>query len=268
MSKNISVISTLLRLMNGSQKKDNNYDIANLMVKNFHRIPKMTINDLADACYVSAASISRFIRLIGFENYTDFRNACNSALDIQDTDYSSYVVKAAKEDIEPIFKRYTSNVTENLDFTLDNLDYKQFERIGEDIFKANDIAFFGLEYAFFLGQHFQVKMAQMNKLVKLGLTTEEQQEIAKTLNKNSVAIIVTLEGGFLFRNEDILNILKKNNVKVVCITMNNNIKLLKDTDEVVVCNKYNSNTEGRITLLYVLELFLMYYCINYKMINQ
>ena len=50
--------------------------------------------------------------------------------------------------------------------------------------------------------------------------------------------------------------------------MNNNSKLLRDVDEILVCNKDNSSTQGRITLLYMIELILMNYCINYKNLNK
>lgn len=45
--------------------------------------------------------------------------------------------------------------------------------------------------------------------------------------------------------------------------MNIQNKLMKEVDEVVICSKQNNDTEGRISLLYTMEVIIMYYCINY-----
>lgn len=64
-----------------------------------------------------------------------------------------------------------------------------------------------------------------------------------------------------------MEILKEKHVTIVAMTMNENTKLMKDVDEILICNKENSNTEGRITLLYMIEILLMYYFVNYQMYN-
>lgn len=129
------------------------------------------------------------------------------------------------------------------------------------------MAFFGLEFATLLGQHFQVKMASMNKLVRLGLTYEEQKVIAANLHEGALVFVASLEGGYFYRNDEVMEILKEKHVTIVAMTMNENTKLMKDVDEILICNKENSNTEGRITLLYMIEILLMYYFVNYQMYN-
>ena len=83
-----SVLSILLRYVNGQYKKDTNYDIALALLTHYSEIPKKTINEISDLCYVSPASISRFVKLIGFHSFQEFKNACLNTLDISKTDYS------------------------------------------------------------------------------------------------------------------------------------------------------------------------------------
>lgn len=261
------VSSILLRYINNGHKKDNNYDIAKAMLDNFNDIPRMTIHDLADRCYVSPASISRFIRNIGYDSYTSFKKECRESFGI-DVDYSKDISNSLPNEIEEVFTKYTESVKENIAYTLEDIDVDQMNRISELIYKSNDIALFGLEFATLLGQHFQIKMASMNKFVKIGITYDEQKEIAESLSDGSLVFIISLEGGYFYRGDEVFNFLKKKNVTIVAITMNNNSKLLRDVDEILVCNKDNSSTQGRITLLYMIELILMNYCINYKNLNK
>ena len=91
-----SVLSTLLRYVNGQYKKDTNYDIALALLTHYSVIPEKTINELSELCFVSPASISRFVKLIGFHSFQEFKNACLNTLDISKTDYSPQIIKADK----------------------------------------------------------------------------------------------------------------------------------------------------------------------------
>lgn len=257
------VLSTLLRLINQSDKKGNAYDIAKALLDHYHEISELTIHELADACYVSSASLSRFVHAIGYEHYSDFKQACKKNIGIE-VDYANDVSKARMEDMQPILKRYTSNIKQNIEYTLDQLDYEQLERICRKMFEAKELAYFGLEFATLLGQHFQIKLASMNKLLRLGMTYEEQKEIASSLHEGALVFVASLEGGYFYRGDEVMDILRRKKCKVIALTMNEHSKLMKDVDEMLLCNKENSNTEGRITLLYMIELILMVYFVNYQ----
>lgn len=258
------VLARLLRIVNGQLKKDANYDIALNILTHYSEITSYTINDLADKCFVSTASISRFIRLLGFNSFVDFKVACQNTLKISQTDYSLETSKAQKEDVEPIFANYTKHVTDNIEYVFKNLDYSQLNRICETMKSCDEILFLGLEFSTILGQHFQNRMALMNKYIKLGISYEEQLELAKSMKPNGVVVIATVEGGYFYRNNDIVDELINKNAYIIVLTMNNNMKIMKDVKEIVLCSKGNSDTEGRISLLYCIEIIIMYYFINYS----
>jgi len=259
-----SVLSMLLRYVNSQYKKDANYDIALCLLHHYDEIGNMTINEMADICYVSSASISRFIKLLGFQSFHEFKNACKNTLEIANTDYSLEVSKAKKDDIEPIFARYTQHVIDNIEYSYQQLNYEQIDRICHFIYESNQVIMLGFEFSTLLAQHIQSRFALMNKYVRIGFSYEEQLEAAKELNENSTVLIATVEGGYFYRNDEIINVLNEKKAKIVVLTMNTQSKLMKEVDEVIICGKENSDTESRVSLLYVLELLVMYYCINFS----
>ena len=263
MPKGISIMSQLLSCLNYGDEKEINRDIAKIILTNYYKIPKLTIYDLADLCYVSASSITRFIRSIGYDSYKVFKNEIGNSLDI-DVDYSKNINIATSEDLKPIYQRYTDNVIENIRYTFEHIDYEQFQRVTEMIYQANEIALFGLEYANYVGIHFQNKMASLNRFIQLGVTDEKQLELANQLSEGSLVFIVTLEGSYFFRHSEVFDILVKKNCKIVAISMLTSGKFINYCDEVILCNKTNSDTEGRITLMYMIELIIMVYYINYS----
>jgi len=263
MAKGISVVSQLLSYVNYGEAQGVDREIASGILENYNLIPKLTIYELADLCFVSASSITRFIRSIGYDSYKNFKNEVETTLKI-DVDYSKKVNLATSEDLQPIFQRYTENVLENIRFTFNNLDYEQLHRICEMIYQANQIGFFGLEYANQIGFHFQNKMASLNKIIKLGVTDEKQQELAQELQEGALVFIVSLEGSYFYRHTEIFDMLARKNCHIIAISMVTTGKFVNYCDEVILCNKTNSNTEGRITLMYMIELILMAYYINFS----
>lgn len=263
MPKGISIMSQLLSIVNYGDSKEVNEDIARTILQNYNKIPDLTIFDLADLCFVSSSSITRFIRTMGYNSYKEFKNEISHTLKI-DVDYSKKVNMASAEDLQPIYRRYTENVIENIQYTFDNIDYRQLNRVCEMLYQAKEIALFGLEYANYVGIHFQNKMASLNRFIQLGVSDEKQLELAKKLAPNSLVFIISLEGSFFYRNNEIIDILTDKNCKIVAISMLTSGKFIDMCDEVLLCNKTNSNTEGRITLMYTIELIIIYYYVNYS----
>lgn len=262
MIKGISIMARLLNFVNFGDGKASEYDVARMIVKHYHDIPHLTIYELADLCFVSASTITRFVRKLGYSSYKEFKDEIASTIAI-DVDYDKKVVHAKETDLQNIFQMYTQNVIENIRFTFENIDYEQLERIAKMLHEASSIAFFGLEYANYAGLHFQNKMSAFGRFVQIGTSDKKQLELSQSLTQDSLAIIVSLEGSFFYHHDDIMNVLAAKHCKIISLTMLNVGKVLQYSDEVVHINKTNNSTEGRITIMYFLELLIMNYYICY-----
>ncbi|MGJ7911075.1 MurR/RpiR family transcriptional regulator [Neobacillus sp. LXY-1] len=64
----------------------NEKDLYNYIIRNMEEVKKSTIRDLAAKCYVSPATIIRFLRKIGFSGYSDFI----AILKFTDTDHEEF----------------------------------------------------------------------------------------------------------------------------------------------------------------------------------
>lgn len=262
MEMRTSVLSLLLRYVNNREKRDNNYHIAKAMLDHFDQISNMTIYDLSEVCFVSTAAISRFIRQLGFSTFTAFKEACAEKIDITN-DYSSKYSAAAQEAYPEFVQQFTGNIQANVQLIAEQLDFDQFHRINESIHDANDVGVFGLEFASFLAQHFQIKMAELNKYVRIGLTKEEQLTAAQEMAEGSTALIFSLEGGYFYYNEKILATLKEKKIKIIVFTLKKTAMIERTADEIVLCGTHNENTEGRLSILYIMELLIYQYFLHY-----
>lgn len=258
-----SIISVLLKYLNNSEPSKVNYTIAEGLLKNFEKVSTTSIHSMAQLCFVSSSSLSRFVKKIGFHSYIEFKEKCQDEINIE-VDYSSKIKKATSNELSSIFRYYTTNIIENVEYNFDLLKYEELLEICQLIHDAPDVAFFGLEFANVIGLHLQIKLAECNRFVQLKRNGSKDIELAQNLSENSVAIIASLEGGYFYRHEEVIKELKKKNIKIISITMQHNSKLFRDVDYFMFCNKHNSETEGRISLLHMIEILIMTYYINYK----
>lgn len=260
-----TLLARLLRFVN-TQNKDINHDIACIMLKHYDELSCMTINELADICFVSTASISRFVKALGYDSILEFKEESKNTLQIKKTDYSPSFIKSDKKDISHLFDLYTNNVIKNIISAKESLGYEQLDNICQTIKSSNEVLILGLEFSTLLSQHIQNRFALMDKFVEVALSFEEQLEAANQLKEGSTVIILSLEGGFFYRREEVINILRRKNVKLILITMFAKSKLINEFEnkQIILCGNNNDNTEGRVAMLYILEIIIMYYCIYYS----
>ena len=127
-----------------------------------------------------------------------------------------------------------------------------------------EVLVLGLEFSTLLAQHIQNRFALMNKYITVAISNDEQLEAAHNLKENSVVIILSVEGGYFYRHSEVIQILLEKNIKLIVLTMNNHNKMINEfIDKVILCSQDNTNTESRMSLLYSLEIIIMYYCIYF-----
>ena len=101
------------------------------------------------------------------------------------------------------------------------------------------------------------------------MDSERQLECAKTLNKESVAVIITVNGHFSTSGHKILQYIKKSRCKVVLITSNPNLDInIPITHRILLGSGKNTKT-GKHSLLTLMELMsLRYYCMYYPSLEE
>ena len=70
----IDMLYILMTYVNISTNQDMYYTIAHTVLTNLNKIPTIGINELADLCYTSPATISRFCKDINCKNFAAFKH--------------------------------------------------------------------------------------------------------------------------------------------------------------------------------------------------
>lgn len=176
-----NLIIILLSTLNDEPKGSNNYKIAKYMIENMRDLEEYSLTDLAQACYVSNSSISRFCRDIGLKDFNALKNqiakfSVESARLKRKFDYEKY-------ESSSMFQSYVKNVISNLNYFLENDIEKQINTLVQEISSYQKIAAFGYMHLKVLPAIYSSICKQVVNLSFLVLISKIRQTILLTLMK-------------------------------------------------------------------------------------
>lgn len=214
--------------------------VADYVIANKEKVLSMTLNQLADATYVSTATVSRFCRKLGEKNFNDFK--VHFAKESQENELTSvdFNMSFKKEDntdtivhnMSEIYKQTVAST--NLVLDLDELDK------AIDIFeKTQIIDVYAVGDSFLSALMFQHKMTVINKIVNLKHISTEQYQQAMHSNKNTVALVISYSG----ESDEIKKVVERillNKGTIIAITSLNDSYLRGKADICLsMCSKEN-----------------------------
>lgn len=91
-----SLADRLLSFVSTTPERDANYDIAVTLLKHYPQLKGMTLGQIANLCYTSKASISRFCRFLGMDSFKAFQAWLEQDFTMR-TDYSRQFYTAAQQ---------------------------------------------------------------------------------------------------------------------------------------------------------------------------
>lgn len=223
------IIDKLNNYINNHGISDINYNIALFLINNMGNIETYNITELSKECYVSQATVSRFIKKLGFEDYNSLKSECLNYMD-------------------EIKKK---RIKESTDIELLNKDLKLFdnkfneidiENIVETLKKYNKIYISGLNYCYLMAQYFQMEYFSLeNVTIKV---IEDNEEI-QNIEKGSLLIVLTTTGNYFNINRIVKEYIRNSNCEKILISirdLDGKIKNLFDKKYILNMNSNIKNS--------------------------
>ena len=200
---NFNVLTSLLSIMN--QNDDSNVDcvLAKYLLEHIREVPKMSIYDLSDACYVSRSSIHRFVKSCGFNTFGEFKKASMSAEEhqqrfIQYTDYTDYP------------EHLRDQTMQMMDDVTQIINSKGFHSIISAIHDSDEVVFLVADDSSSPIRVFQQQMTAVNKLIRVITSSNTNRSMIDTLTDKDLLVVCSISGNFaIMINDEILNLKTK-----------------------------------------------------------
>lgn len=266
-----SLFYRLIIFLDTANESDTNYNIAWYMAHNFSKVSKMGISQLAKECYVSPATISRFCRALGYENYAHLKQECHSFAS-NSKKFNNLInvpLKMMKDKPKECTKYYSDQICDTISKLSNRLNWNIIDKVLKAIHDSDSVAFFGTQFSHSAALHFQTDLLMLGKFTMAYMETERQIECAKVLDENSVAVIITVNGYFVRNASKILQYLKKSRCKVIIITSNPDLEIGINVDYKIILGDREQCKIGKHVLLTAIELMsLRYYALYYPDIKK
>lgn len=191
------LVENLVNYINLMEDEHAFVNIAEYIILHMKDIIHMRLEDLADTCYVSTATISRFCRFFGFGSYTDLRLACQKELDMNEWRKRTVLEPADKyPDLKHQFEDYAQIIGAELNQTAAALDTEEIFGLIQMIDKTEDVVFLDINFALLYAQDLQRVLALQNKFVRCYTRPEKQVDCIRSLKKESLVVAFAVDLGF------------------------------------------------------------------------
>lgn len=251
------ILHELISIMNETDKDETYHNLARILVENIDKIKNMSITQLADLCYVSSATISRFCRELGFQNFSAFKTALEGSYGFE-VDYNNEY-KDSHVSIKDKINYLQNETLDSLKSINNAINIDDLLELVKTIHDTKNIVFFSQSHYQFLALYLQQRLALFKKIIYIDVEQRRQISRAEQMDENSLAIIYSPRGqSFTFSR--VSSLLSKNKTKTILITQNNLISNKSRYDKVINIGGTSENNLGLISYLYFIDqLILIYY---------
>lgn len=219
----VDILYTLMSFINISSSNDMHYVISKHILLNLEKVPTMSIGELANLCYTSPATISRFCKDMNCPNFATLKKELAIALQIaQDEIHLPIATKQViEENPQRLIEKVYKDTKNSLDLGMNDIRIEDIDKICQLIHDAKYVHMIGYQFSKIVCNDFQLKMLKLQKLLYSYVNRGEDIQRLEMIEEGSLIIIVSVRA-----REELINPLvdqlKAHNATILLMTMNKN----------------------------------------------
>ena len=219
LNNKMTLSNRLYALIENEDHSSVNYIIASYIMENFEKLKHCSSTELARQCNVSKASISRFCRKIGLEDYFDLKLLINNYSN-EDVLKEKYSFQNMDQDGVREFLEVLQVKLANLTNTLDRDVLKQ---LVQDIHQYEHVYLLGNQQSMSIASYLQTNLLSYNKLTNCLSNYEDQKELLLRGKKDNLVIVFSATGAFFDRVLRNIKLLERTDGPTIYLITNNQV---------------------------------------------
>ncbi|GBU10840.1 hypothetical protein AwErysi_04560 [Erysipelotrichaceae bacterium] len=257
----MDILTRLIVIMD-TEKNSNHiyYHIAKTILTHLDTLPKMGIEELANLCYTSPATISRFCRKSSMKSFADLKSTIAHAnrYTENEVNFTDSEVREIDNNAQLIATKTFPLSIASLQETYDMLDMSMIAVVIKLLSKSARIAIFGSIFSQLVARDAQYKFLRLGKFVTAYTNPSDQEMDAHELSKHDVALFFSVSGSSSDLKKCCL-VAQNNGAKAIVITNKKTSSLAKMADYIIIIGGTESDftqssTSGRIACMGIVDL--------------
>ena len=230
--------------------------LADFVLDNPEFVLNKSISEVADACSVGEATISRFCKLLGYKGYHDFKLALVKQLPKNEAISLPGTVITQDDSISTVVKFILNKNIESLNETCSLINEKDLRKAVELLTCAERILFFGAGSSMTAALEGCNKFMRVTPKASINIETHMQYAAAALMSEKDVAVIISYSGS----TKEIVEIAKtakKRGARIICITRYLKSPLTQYSDVSLLCSSNERNVHGYSLSMELTQIFLL-----------
>ncbi|MBW8350092.1 MurR/RpiR family transcriptional regulator [Bacillus sp. IITD106] len=249
------MISSIYNTLTKSEQK-----VAEVVKEHLKDVVYWSVSDLAEHAEVGETTVLRFCRKLGYRGYQDFKlSIAQNAVDLNKKEYG---VVQETDSVEVLAQKVTAENSKTLQNTLSLLEPLNIERATEKISNANKVYIFGVGASGIMAQQAQYRFMRLGFNAQCATDSHIIAMNCAVARKEDVVIGISTSGSTKDL-VDAIEIAKKNDAFIICITNHIKSPITKFGDLVLLTSAKESPLHGGalsslMSQMHVLDILTRY----------
>lgn len=240
----------------------NNETICHFMLNHLAEIPDMSVNEIAQRCYTSNPSITRFTRELGFEGLADFKFHVQEYLEELELNKHSFqlplVLSSETDQFITGIDRWLDEDIAYIKESLKSIDLDNLKCFCRELHDHETIYFVSAGFSGVLADIFRVFLARCGKIVQCVAGNLKMLELED--DGDGMIVIISINGLYLQNNgRSFMDTNKKNPRKIWLITTEDHLNPTYVSGRIRVGDSEKQISVNINLMIYCLELITSLY---------
>lgn len=248
--------------------RDNTYaKIIVFLLTHAKEVEHLTISQIADRCFVSPATMTRFCQFFGIASFAQLRESLigmNAMKSHNGLRLKEKELKELKSDPKAFLLSYEEEIHRAMTDVIQTIDIEAIDQLLEAIHQAKEVILIGYSSTLELAKDIQTAFISNQKLLFVAETEEIQQSFVKQLNKDSMVLVISSYGTLLNKNTDLINEISNSPAMSVLFTQHTQNILTNLFDESINVTTTNYVRIGNYPLNFFFDYFVRRYASLYS----
>lgn len=232
----VDLSSLLVAVLEKEEPGSTNYTIAAYLLQNSGSLNNISTSELAKACNVSKASISRFCKKIGLEDFFTLKVLIKNYTPGRTVPEKYNFAKTSEDDITNFINEYLVNV-ETLKKTLDR---DTLASLAKDIHDYQQVYVMGIQQSAGIAMALQNDLMSFNKYLLQVSEPKIQREVLKNATSKDLILIFSATGSFFEKILSRTSFMKRKDLpRIYLVSVNHVSEFPYVYKQIILGGKYN-----------------------------
>lgn len=217
-------------------KKNVDYSIAKILILKIGEFPDIYIEEIAYLAQTTPASVSKFCKKLGYNNFTEMKN--DIAIEPHSQMFSNTNEIAKREGVNAAFKYFYDEEKRNLNQCYEIINKEQIGRIGANLKKCSKVAVLTNNYSFGVANLMRELLSSQGIIVFEVNRSAEDDVVKSIFSDVDMVFVISLSGTWVQERRQLLNETCNKKAQLVLITFQEANQYSEYFSEVISLEKY------------------------------